>query len=523
VSERRPTLNSFDRVIEVFSPQAALRRAHARMMLGEVRRLESAQVGRLTAGWATSGTGANTDIAGGFERTRARARDMVQNNEWAASAVRRMTTLLVGSGIQIGFDDKAEHEAFQQWAQSTDPDPAGLLTLDGLIRLAVRSWREGGESLIRRRVRRPEDGLSTPLQLQLLEGDFLDSSRNSNDSAGFTLLGVQHDRIGRRTGYWLHSEHPGETYPLRTQLESFRVPAEDVVHLFDADRIGQVRGVSSLGVALLRLRSTREYEDAVQMRKKVEACFAAFVKTDDPAMSIAGKSLDPNAASSGRRRDKLAPGLISYLKMGEEVQFATPQPSTGEDAFIAHQLRAAAAGSGLSYELLTGDLSKVNFTSHRAGLIELRQHIEELQWMVLAPRVLQVIVKWWREVRDPVAGAVGKKRPRFTMPRKPWVKPTEDVAASKEAERAGYTTKSEILRELGYGGIDEYIEERKAEMEKLKAAGLQTDTDSGAAAPGAPGAPGKPGAGKSKDAAEDDDSDEDAEDEDDDAADPADE
>jgi capsid protein len=109
------------------------------------------------------------------------------------------------------------------------------------------------------------------------------------------------------------------------------------------------------------------------------------------------------------------------------------------------------------------------------------------------------------------------------MPRKPWVKPTEDVAASKEAERAGYTTKSEILRELGYGGIDEYIEERKAEMEKLKAAGLQTDTDSGAAAPGAPGAPGKPGAGKSKDAAEDDDSDEDAEDEDDDAADPADE
>jgi capsid protein len=43
-----------------------------------------------------------------------------------------------------------------------------------------------------------------------------------------------------------------------------------------------------------------------------------------------------------------------------------------------------AAGVGLTYELLTGDLSQVNYSSIRAGLIEFRRRMEALQWQVLA-------------------------------------------------------------------------------------------------------------------------------------------
>lgn len=516
----RPLLSTLDRALATIAPQTALRRVRARLALEEVRKYDAAQVSRHTAGWSAEATGANAELEAGFERVRARARDMVRNNEYAAGAVRRMTTALVGAGIQISPQDQAEREAFLRWAKSTEPDPERRLTLAGIIRLAVRSWREGGEAIIRRRARRAEDGLSVPLQLQLLEGDYLDASRNSSDAGGFTLLGVSHDFVGRRQGYWLHQQHPGETWPMRTRMESVRVPASEIIHLFDAERIGQVRGLSSLGVALMRLRNVSDFELAVQLRKKVEACFSAFVHTDDPEMSISGAPLDPTDRTGGRRRDKLAPGIITYLKGGESVTFGAPTATPNEDAFTTQQLRAVAAGTGIPYELLTGDLSKVNFTSHRAGLIEFRAFVEELQWLVLVPQVIQPIREWWREAYQVGGGRVGEKPDLITMPRKAWVKPTEDVAAAKESERAGYTTKSEVLRELGYGSIEEYIEERKSEMEKLKAAGLQTDTDSGAAAPGAAAKPGDAKA-SSSDAEDQADAADDAKN-DDDAADPAD-
>ena len=52
------------------------------------------------------------------------------------------------------------------------------------------------------------------------------------------------------------------------------------------------------------------------------------------------------------------------------------------------QLHAIAAGVGLTYELLTGDLSQVNYSSIRAGLIEFRRRMEALQWQLLRPRPL---------------------------------------------------------------------------------------------------------------------------------------
>ena len=499
-----PPQTRLDRAIAAFAPGWAVSRAQARLALDSIRAYEAASTGRRTSGWNAPSTGANLELATGFDRVRARARDMVRNNEYAASAVRRMTTALVGTGIQISPADKAEREAFLAWANSTEPDPARRLNLAGIIRLAVRSWREGGEALIRRRTRRAADGLSVPLQLQLLEGDHIDSSRLAADATGFTLLGIKHDPIGGRTGYWLFSEHPGENWPLRSSLTSALVPATEVIHLFDAERIGQVRGMSSLGVGLLRLRDVADFELAVQLRKKVEACFSAFVHTDDPAMSVAGVSLDPNDQSAGRRRDKLAPGIITYLKGGESVTFGAPPTSTNEDAFTAQQLRAFAAGVGIPYEVLTGDLSKTNFSSNRLGLIEYRLLIEELQWLVLVPQVIAPIRQWWREAYQAAGGRVGKKPDRITMPRRPWVKPTEDVAAAKEAERAGYTTKGEVLREQGYASIDEYIEERTEEVAKLKAAGLATDTDPGTSASGATTDPKAKGGAAASDQTSDD-------------------
>jgi len=57
----------------------------------------------------------------------------------------------------------------------------------------------------------------------------------------------------------------------------------------------------------------------------------------------------------------LEPGTMQELLPGEQVEFSDP-PDAGNNYpdFMRQQLRAAAAGSGLPYELMTGDMQGVN-------------------------------------------------------------------------------------------------------------------------------------------------------------------
>jgi hypothetical protein len=82
--------------------------------------------------------------------------------------------------------------------------------------------------------------------------------------------------------------HPGEvTSCTRTRLLSQRVPAERVMHLFERLRPGQIQGVPWFAPAIVKLRDLDESDDAELVRKKIEACFAAFVTGDEEAATLA--------------------------------------------------------------------------------------------------------------------------------------------------------------------------------------------------------------------------------------------
>lgn len=484
--------NWLDHSISFLAPRYGLQRAQARIGLETVRKYEAAAMNRHTAGWTATGASVNDEVASGFERVRNRSREMVRNNEWANAAVRKKTTSLIGSGITVSPDLASERDLWNAWSGTTACDPEGRLNLPGLMRQSVHTWLPAGECLIRRRTRLIEDGLPVPLQLQVLEADYIDSTKTYVNDTNVCLLGVEYNKLGTRTAYWLFRNHPGDSIGMRTNQESVKVPAESVIHLFDASRPGQVRGMSELAVGLMRARKTGDYEFAIALRKQVEACFSAFVTTDDPQMTIGGVPLDP-ADTAKPRREKLGAGLISYLKSGEQVQFATPQASTGEDAFLTYQLRALAAGWGIPYEVLTGDLSKANFSSNRMGWVDYQQHTEELQWLVLVPQVIQPIRRWFREAAMLAGKPIGDKPDSITMPRKPWIKPTDDVTAIRDALSGGLTTFGEQLREQGWSSVDEFVQEASREQALFKAAGLKFDTMGGAGAAGKEKAVGKSG------------------------------
>ena len=91
----------------------------------------------------------------------------------AAKAVSVLVNNIVGAGIMpraASGDAALDREVdrlFEIWARGCDSD--GQLDFYGLQTLACREMVEAGEVLVRRRPRRPGDGVMPPVQLQLLE------------------------------------------------------------------------------------------------------------------------------------------------------------------------------------------------------------------------------------------------------------------------------------------------------------------------------------------------------------------
>jgi capsid protein len=70
------------------------------------------------------------------------------------------------------------------------------------------------------------------------------------------------------------------------------------------------------------------------------------------------------------------------------------------------QFRAVAAAMGITYEMLTGDLTQVNYSSIRAGLLEFRRRCEAIQHGVIVHQLCRPVWQAWmtQAVLDQVRG-----------------------------------------------------------------------------------------------------------------------
>ncbi|MFZ5722277.1 MAG: phage portal protein, partial [Pseudomonadota bacterium] len=126
--------------------------------------------GRRARFWQIGNPGAVAALAYAQDELRAKSRDLVRRNAWAATGVEAFVANAIGTGIkpQSMLADLGQRETIQalwrDWCE--EADAAGLTDLYGLQALACRAMLEGGECLVRLRYRRPEDRLSVGLQLQ---------------------------------------------------------------------------------------------------------------------------------------------------------------------------------------------------------------------------------------------------------------------------------------------------------------------------------------------------------------------
>jgi len=476
--------NWLDRAIGFFSPREALRRVQYRRALGLVERFnyEGGMMGRRTGGWVTSNSDANRETQGSMVWLRNRARDLVRNNPFAAKALSELIGNQVGTGILPRADTGSDalnaliDEKFKAWADQADAD--GQFDLYGLQWQIARAVAESGECLVRFRPRRPGDGMDVPFQLQVLEADYLDHAKTmSIESGGSIIQGVQFDGIGKRVAYWMFGNHPGALTLTNWQagFVSKPIPADSVLHVYKKDRPGQVRGVTWFAPVMLKMRDLDEYEDAELVRKKIEACFAAFVVSPDGSFAnLTETATDPVTSEP---TEFLEPGIIKRLKPGEDVRFGAPAHSSGYRDYRSTQLGSIAAGLCIPYELLTGDMSAVNYSSFRGGMLGFRNTVEAYRWLCLIPQLLIPIWKRFINVAF-VAGEIPELNygVRFTAPKFESVDPLKEAMAERVSLRIGASTWPEVVASHGQDP-DAQLKEIVAWNKKFDDAGLILDGD----------------------------------------------
>lgn len=453
---------------------------------------EAAAMTRRTFGWPTDNQSINALIEAGGDALRSRSRGMVRRNAWASNAVESFVGNAIGTGIkpQSKHPDPAVKRRLQElWLRWTDEaDAAGLTDFYGLQALVCRSMIEGGECLVRVRERRIEDGLTVPLQLQLLEAEHLPTTKNENLPNGNVIrAGIEFDRIGRRVAYHLYREHPGERLMFANAGETVRVPAQSVLHVYKPLRPGQHRGQPWMTQVLVKLHELDQYDDAELVRKKLAAMFAVFLVENNPEDPILGSKPGEGATDdSGAPLAGIEPGSVVKLLPGEDVRFSEPGDVGGMyTEFMRVQLRAIAAGLGITYEQLTGDLERVNYSSIRAGLLEFRRRCEQFQHQVLVYQFCRPVWRAWVRAAA-LAGAIDARdfstRPEAYLdvewrpPSWAWVDPLKDMNAEITAVRAGFKPRSAVINEMGY---DEEDVDRQiaADNDRADSLGLTFDSD----------------------------------------------
>ena len=453
--------------LHVVSPKRALRRYQAKIAAAQMRRTyEAASKGRGTEGWRATSTAADTEIAGAGSILRARSRELVRNNPLAAQAVQVLVNNMVGYGIRprAASSDTALNDRvnalWARWAKKCDAH--GHTNFEGLLGLAVREMIEGGEVFALRRPTRRTGPQDVPLRIELKESDHLDDARiNNRFDGGRIAQGIEYDGAGRRVAYWMYPDHPGDNTPGQwRRLESVRVPAEDVAHLFERQRV-QSRGVPWGTPAMRALKELGDWQDAELTRKKIEASVVGFVFGDveDSQRSIAPVVKGPD----GEPVEQFEPGMIAYVDGGKDIKFNAPSAHPGIREWNLVQMHIIASGYRVPYALMTGDLSQANFSSSRAGLNEFRRMIEAIQWLVIVPMLCERIWAWFCEAAWTAGMIPIEEVPvEWAPPKFESVNPWQDAQTDLLEVRAGFATLPQMIAKRGYDLRESLAEQREA-------------------------------------------------------------
>lgn len=435
---------------------------------------------RLLADWPGTAQSANKATRYQGKSLRFRARELRENSALVARYAQLTRENIVGpDGITLqavvpstrGTNSVAAaqlEDAWYRWAASCTPDGQSW---QAVCETLVESWRVEGEALLELI---PAAAAPMGLWVRVLDADLLDDKQNVDrtPAGGAIVQGVEYDAAGRVVRYHVLTKHPSDGEVARYRV----LDASRLLLLGHRTRPQQTRGVTPLAPVMLLLQHLDKTDEAIVVLNRVTASKMGALIPGEMAQPLEGMDGAPPQMEQ-------APGEWWTLPQGWDVKMLDPgQPTQEYDVFSRHLLRKIAAGLNVAYASLTGDLSDVNYSSMRAGLLVERDGWRTLQTAFIERLVAPVFRLWLdtAQIARAIAIPPGQTLDGIAAacqwhPRRwPWVDPLKDAQGLQLLLAMGLTTRT---REANRQGLSfaALVAERAAEEALLDAAGLSLD------------------------------------------------
>ncbi|MCG9891093.1 MAG: phage portal protein [Thermosynechococcaceae cyanobacterium MS004] len=436
------------------------------------RGYDGARSDRLTADWATPSTPAD-GFSGSLQVLRNRSRDLARNFDIVNGLYTTMPNNIIGTGMtfqakvlkgdgQKDLDDKLNariEEEFRWWCEARNCHTGGQLSFADIEYIIWRSVIEAGEIFVRF-IPQAFGESQIPLGLEILEAEQLaeDYFVAAKDGQNAIFNGIEMDQWGRPVAYWFWPNNPSDWRMVRsaTGLKAFRVPANEVLHIYRSLRPNQHRGVPWLYCSLITMQHIRRYIEGEVVAARLQNAIAGFIKR--PESELPPNPNDEDDLNDEQNLEDIAPGAIEYLNPGEDfVGFAPNRPNSDAVAFIQEMQRGLSAGQGISFEGVSRNFSQTNYSSARAAKREEERTYKIHQAASIQQLETRVYKKWldFAVLSGVVSIPKYELRKRFYQRHiwRPqgwdWVDPEKDIKASILALRAGLTSYSDVLGDRG--------------------------------------------------------------------------
>jgi len=477
-------MNAVDKIISIFDPKKGAERAKYRAIEktinSSVRAYDGATKSRRGDGWAPYNTteNANNDIQKSLKILRERSIHGYKNDPSVFKAIRTIQNNVIGTGIMptpVKSDANLSKNEIQRikdewkaWAEYKDCDFDEFFTLYGLQSLCMRNIAMQGEVFI---LKRRDANSRHPIKLQVLAPHMVDHTKNSymiSERAGnYVVQGVEFNSQGKRVGYWVFDHNPNNEYTMK--LAPKFVSSDDMIHVFYKEFPEQVRGVPFGTSAMLSMRDLSDYEDAQLMLQKVAACHVAFTTKQE-----AGDGLGNLETDTHQEIDRMEPGIIERLAPGETVTFNNPPTPSSFSEYVSKNQQKNAAGYGITYEQLTGDMGNVNFSSGRMGWIEAQRQIEDWQYNMFIPQFCDKIWSWFIEglkIKMIISKNAGAE---WTPQGREMIDPVKEMNGLILELKSGLVSWTEACKRRGYNP-DTLLEQMKADKTMFEEAGINVE------------------------------------------------
>ncbi len=453
---------------------------------------------------------------------RQRGRMLYMASPVAAAAINTNRTKIVGSGLRmkcavnndiLGLSD----EEVRRWQRNTEAewklwaekrsncDALGVNNFYELEHLAVKSWLMSGDVFVL--LKRADTTPLNPytLRLHIIEADristpFCERSAMFNQTEGKTAAGnkiydgVEIDGSGRVLAYHVCNVYPyqntnEERKWQRVEVEGKNTGLPNILHLMDAERPDQYRGVTYLAPVIELLLQLRRYIESSQVAALVQSYLTAWIitesdPTDFPLNEVGAGDVDgipsdqPDSVSDSEYEYEMGPGQVNHLKKGENVVLGNPNiPTASFESFVSSIIKMAGSAMELPYDVLIKEFNS-SYSAAKGALEEAWEMIKMRRaWFVndfcqpiyevwLAEAVAAGRIKapgFWENplVRAAWCGA------RWDGPAQTHLDPVKEAKANELVVQHGWKTNEQITREYYGSNWDENAAVISQEQQRL--------------------------------------------------------